>query len=191
MIEIDDAPSHHARFLAGAKGDAPGHLVRLQQASKGLVGFAGLFPIDVVILTATVLLALDGVLAGGVHPADGQGVDADLGPHEGICGVLGGHVEGPLRHSVGGQHRHGSVGSRRRYVDDRPGDLLSFHDAHSVLHQKEGRPCVDVHDSVVVFRGRVPERATVGGRGSVDQNVERPEGLVGDSHNLPNFLYAF
>ena len=126
-----------------------------------------------------VQFALDGVLAGGVHPANGQSVDTDLGPHEGIRGVLRGHVEGPLGHSVGGQHRQGSIGSRRGNVDDRAGDFFSFHDACRVLHQKEGCTGVGVHDPVVVVRSRVPERPPVGGGGGIDQDVEGPKRRVG------------
>src|SRR5690606_32244841 len=73
LIEIDDGAGHHARCRPEKIGDEPRDMHRLYEHAEGLGRLGTVEPV----IAAAVIAALYDILAGRVHPAAVDAVDAD------------------------------------------------------------------------------------------------------------------
>ena len=81
--------------------------------------------------------------------------------------------DGKFRSHVGQHHRETGLADNRR--DDDAAALLIDHALHEGARGQEQAARIDIHDTVVLFVGRVLHRPRLGRRGIVDEDIDATE----------------
>lgn len=136
------------------------------------------------------ILALNKILGGRVHPADVERVDADAMAHDRIGRVPRQRHQGALRRGVRREHGDAAVGGHTADVDDGARDPLAPHNLDRLLDQDEGRADVDGHDPIPQLGRGVPDRPAIGDAGGVDEDINLAELLVGGGDDAAAILDA-
>lgn len=114
LVEVDDGAAHESRTLGEQERDDAGDFRRFDQAAERLAAFGFFKPVG----AGVVKSLLDGGLAGRVHPAEVQAVDANAVFEQRIGDVLGQRDQRAFGHRIGGEERLSAVAGHADDVDD-------------------------------------------------------------------------
>ncbi len=170
LVPVDDRAGDHSAAIGEQEDHDIGDLVHLAEFAHRLAGIRLIDPV----VTGAVELALDGVFALRVRPADVESIDPHPVPPVGVCRVLGQPDQAGLGRAVGRQIGLTAVRRHRDDVDDGAGFAAAHHVGDGRLHRKEGTAQVDRNVLVEDWGGKYQSVAVSARSGlNVDTLLEK------------------